>query len=136
MVRRRFREVLVIWFIWIGTRLAWMAATIPVLILLSPILLLFLVAGVVLGAVPALLVGELLSNMVSGPFPWIVGALAGLPPFLLVMLAPMLFLGGLVEVFKSSTWTLAYRDLCALERTVAGEVPAPAGATLEAAPAG
>jgi hypothetical protein len=133
MVRRHFREVLVIWLIWIGTRLAWMAVSIPVLILLSPILLLFIVAGALLGALPALLVGGLLSPVLAGPFPWIVGALAGLPLFLLVMLAPMLFLGGLVEVFKSSTWTLAYRELCALEQAAAEKVPASAGSTLEAA---
>ena len=133
MVRRHFKEVMIIWLIWIGTRLAWMVASVPALILLSPILLLFVVAGVFLGAVPALLVGGLLSPVLAGAFPWIVGALAGLPLFLLVMLAPMLFLGGLVEVFKSSTWTLAYRELCALECAAADQVPASAGASLEAA---
>ena len=133
MIRRHFKEVMIIWLIWIGTRLAWMVASVPVLILLSPILLLFVVAGVFLGAVPALLVGGLLSPVLAGPFPWIVGALAGLPLFLLVMLAPMIFLGGLVEVFKSSTWTLAYRELCALECAAADQVPASAGAALEAA---
>jgi len=135
MVRRHFKEVVIIWLIWVGTRLAWMVASVPALILLSPILLLFVVAGVFLGAVPALLVGGLLSPVLAGPFPWIVGALAGLPIFLLVMLAPMLFLGGLVEVFKSSTWTLAYRELQALECAEADEVPGSAGATLEAASA-
>jgi hypothetical protein len=135
MVRRHFKEVVVIWLIWIGTRLAWMIASVPALILLSPILLLFVVAGVFLGAVPALLVGGLLSPVLAGPFPWIVGSLAGLPIFLLVMLAPMLFLGGLVEVFKSSTWTLAYRELHALECAAADELPRSAGATLETASA-
>ena len=135
MVRRHVKEVLVIWVIWMGTRLSWMVASIPVLIVISPILLLTVVAGAVAGAVPALLVGGLLTPVLAGPFPWIVGALAGLPLFLLALLAPVLFLGGLVEVFKSSTWTLAYRDLCALERTVAEQAPASPSATLEAAAA-
>ena len=136
MVRRHVKQVLVIWVIWIGTRLGWMVASIPVLIVISPVLLLSVVAGSVVSALPTLLVGGLLTPVLAGPFPWIVGALAGLPLFLLVTLTPMLFLGGLVEIFKSSTWTLAYRDLCALERTVADQVPASAGTTLEAAPAG
>ena len=135
MVRRHFTEVLVIWLIWIGTRLAWMVASIPVLIVLSPVLLLFTVAGVLLGALPALLVGGLLSPVLAGPFPWIVGAVAGLPFFLLVIAMPMLFLGGLVEVFKSSTWTLAYRELMMLEHTATEEVTAPTAATPEAASA-
>jgi hypothetical protein len=135
MVRRHFMEVLVIWLIWIGTRLAWMVASIPVLIVLSPILLLFTVAGALLGALPALLVGGLLSSVLAGPFPWIVGGLAGLPLFLLVMCTPMLFLGGLVEIFKSSTWTLAYRELIVLECTATDELPASTAATLKAASA-
>jgi hypothetical protein len=134
MVRRHFKEVVVTWLIWIGTRLLWMLATVPVLILISPILLLFVIAGVVVGAVPAVLVGGLLSTTLAEPFYWIVGILAGLPLFLLVVLTPMLFLGGLVEVFKSSTWTLAYRELRALESTAATEVPS-AGTALEAASA-
>jgi hypothetical protein len=32
-----------------------------------------------------------------------------------VVSVPWLFLGGLVEVFKSSVWTLTYRELRALE---------------------
>jgi hypothetical protein len=135
MVRRNFKEVALIWLVWIGTRLAWMVVSIPVIIILSPILLFFLVAGVAVGAVPALLVGGLLTTTLAAPFAWAVGALAGLPVFLLVALAPMLFVGGLVEVFKSSTWTLAYRELRALELAAADKVPA-AGTALEAASAG
>lgn len=133
MVRRNFKEVFVIWLAWIGTRLAWMLATVPVLILISPILLLFVLAGVVVGAVPAVIVGGLLTTSLAEPFAWSVGVIAGLPLFLLVTLAPMLFLGGLVEIFKSSTWTLAYRELLALE-CAAAEAPAP-GAALGAASA-
>ena len=136
MVRRHVKEVLVIWVIWMGTRLGWMAASIPVLIVISPVLLLSVIAASVASAVPALVVGGLLTPVLSGPFPWVVGVLASLPLFLLVLLAPVLFVAGLVEVFKSSTWTLAYRDLCALERTATEQVPASAGVTLEAASAG
>lgn len=135
MVRWHFKQVALIWLIWIGTRLAWMALSIPVIIILSPILLLFLIAGVAVGAVPALLVGGLLTSTLAAPFAWAVGILAGLPVLLLVTLAPMLFVSGLVEVFKSSTWTLAYRELRALDLATAHKVSA-AGATLEPASAG
>ncbi len=128
MVRRHFKEVLVIWLIWIGTRLAWMVASVPVLILISPILLLFVIAGAAVSAVPTVLVGALLTTTLAPPFAWAVGVLAGLPVFLLVTLTPMLFLGGLVEVFKSNTWTLAYRELCELECTAADEVPSTSAA--------
>jgi len=112
-----------------------MFAMLPVLVVLLPVILLFIVAGLALGAVPAVVVGGLLSLFFEGAVPWIVGAVAGLPVFVLVMIAPMLFLGGLVEVVKSSLWTLAYRDLRALETAEREPAPRLGVSGLEAAPA-
>jgi hypothetical protein len=134
-VRSHLREVGLIWLIWLSIRVLWMVATIPVLILLSPILLLSVVGGAVVGAVPALAVGELLTPFLTGPFPWIVGAIAALPIFILVTIAPMLLLGGLVEVGKSGLWTLAYRELLALEHARAAQQPERGVSSLESAAA-
>jgi hypothetical protein len=35
-----------------------------------------------------------------------------------VLISPMLFVSGLVKIYKSSIWTLAYRDLRAMEALV------------------
>jgi hypothetical protein len=59
----------------------------------------------------ALLAGGLTGLAFEGPMPWIVAAVVGIPVFILVMAAPLSFLGGLFEVFLSSTWTLTYREL-------------------------
>jgi hypothetical protein len=136
VARRHLKETVVVWLLWIGIRLLWMLALVPVAVVLLPVSLLFIVAGVALGAVPALLVGGLLSLFFEGWVAWIVGALAGLPVFFLVMLAPMLFVGGLVEVAKSSMWTLAYRELRALESAEREPAPERGVSGLEAAPAG
>ena len=50
------------------------------------------------------------------------GVLAGLPIFLVVIAAPMLFVSGLVKIFNSALWTLAYRDLKTVERMVEAPV--------------
>jgi hypothetical protein len=76
---------------------------------------LLLLLAAVLAGVPALLAGGLTSLALEGPVPWIVGAAVGVPIFFLVLVVPMLFLGGLIEVFKSSVWTLTYREVRALE---------------------
>jgi hypothetical protein len=54
----------------------------------------------------------------------------GIPIFILVVAAPSVFLGGLAEVYKSSVWTLSYRELRALEglENDSGETPVPAKA--------
>jgi hypothetical protein len=135
MVKGHLKEVGVVWLIWLGLRLGWMIASVPVLIVLFPIMLLFILAGTVLGGVPAILAGSVLQPFLTGPFPWIVGALIGLPIFVLVMIAPMLFLGGLVEVAKSSLWTLTYRELRAAEGMETVQMPASGTSSLETAPA-
>jgi hypothetical protein len=136
VARGHLKETVVVWLIWIGIRLLWMFATVPVIIVLLPVTLLFIVVGAVLGAVPAVVVGGLLTLFFEGAVPWIVGAVGGLPVFILIMIAPMLFLGGLVEVVKSSIWTLTYRELGALESAEREPAPEAGISGLEAAPAG
>jgi hypothetical protein len=58
-----------------------------------------------------LLAGGLTGLAFEGAAPWIVGGMVGIPIFILVMVAPLSFLGGLFKVFLSSTWTLTYREL-------------------------
>jgi hypothetical protein len=47
-----------------------------------------------------------------------------IPLLILLVAAPGLFLNGLMEVFKSSVWTLTYRELRALEVVEAAPAPA------------
>jgi hypothetical protein len=108
VVREHLKDVAIMWLIMIGVSIGLALAMIFVVLLL-------VVLGVLLGGLPALLVGGLASQAFPGAVPWILGAAIGIPIFLLVVVVPMLFLGGLAEVFKSSVWTLTYRELRALE---------------------
>jgi hypothetical protein len=116
-----FGRVIITWLVWLAIRLAWTIAIIPALILLSPLMLLTLVAGILTGAVPALLAAGIASLYVNTVFAGIIGAIFGLPLFVLVTLSPIIFLSGLVEVFKSSFWTLSYREF----RPLASVAPQP-----------
>ncbi|MGB3904991.1 MAG: hypothetical protein WBB22_08720 [Anaerolineae bacterium] len=107
-VRRHLRDAVLMWLIMIGLEIAWMIVMIPMVLVL-------LVVAALVGGLPALLVGGLAAFALEGPAPWILAAVIGLPIFILVMVAPLTFLGGLAEVFKSSVWTLTYRELRALE---------------------
>ena len=115
VVRRHLRDVVIMWLIMVGVQIGLTIVMIAGVIVLFPIILLLIVAGGVLGGAPALLVGGLASLFFEGAVPWILGAAIGIPIFILVVAVPWLFLGGLVEVFKSSVWTLTYRELRALE---------------------
>jgi hypothetical protein len=104
VVRRNLKDVVVMWLITVGLRIGWVIVMIPV------VLLVLVVSGAV-GGLLALLAGGLTGLAFEGPMPWIVAAVVGIPVFILVMAAPLSFLGGLFEVFLSSTWTLTYREL-------------------------
>ena len=116
MVRQHLKEVAVMWLIMVGLGLGWVIVMIPVVLLL-------MFVGGVLGGVSALLVGGLASLAFEGATPWILGGAVGIPIFILVMAAPLAFLGGLMEVFVSSTWTLTYRELPTLQKVEAGQSP-------------
>jgi hypothetical protein len=124
VVRRHLKDVVIMWLIMVGIRIGWVIALVFISILLIPVILLLIVVGGIVGGLPALAVWGLTSIFFEGVVPWILAALIGAPIFILIVAVPWLFLGGLMEVFKSSVWTLTYRELCALESLeVATEIP-------------
>jgi hypothetical protein len=129
------------WLIMFIVDIGWMAVTIALGIVLIPVIVVANIAAVALGGLPGLLAYGLASLFFEGAVPWIAAALIA-APFLVfsVVVAniavglPGLFLGGLMEVFKSSVWTLSYRELLALEAQSAA-APVPDASSLKAAPA-
>jgi len=135
VIRRRPADVLVMWLIMLGVALGWGIVITLSFLVLFPLLILFMVLGGVAGALPAYLVYLLSSLVFEGALPVLLAVIVGLPIFILVMLAPWWCLGGLMEVFRSSAWTLTYRELCAVEDAQPAQVPAVDAASLGAAPA-
>ncbi len=106
-VRQHLADAIIMWLIMVGLQVGWIIVMIPVVLLL-------LVVGGVAGGLAGLLAAGLGSLASSGAVPWILGLVIGIPIFILVLAAPLVFLGGLAHVFKSSVWTLTYRELRAL----------------------
>lgn len=125
IVFSNFGSFVIIWLIWLGVRLGWIIAFIPVTIVLSPVLLLTLMVGALFAIVPALIAAGIASLFLSGFWPWVVAGIIAFPFFLWIAITPLQFVNGLVEIFKSNLWTLSYRQLRPLEdRTpVEGQVP-------------
>jgi hypothetical protein len=133
LLKTRFDKVFVTWLVWLAVRVVWTVAIIPAMIILSPVLLLAMLAGIVIGAIPALLAAGIASLFVNTAFAWIIGVIFGLPLFVLVTFSPIIFLSGLVEVFKSSFWTLSYREFRPLASTAAQPAGKPGPVDLKAA---
>lgn len=125
LTRHHLKEVGLLWLVWIGIRVLWAPIGAAVLIILTPVLLLTILLGGVVSSIPAVLIGITARIFVGGLTPWLMGALAGLPVFIVVMISPMLFVSGFVEIYKSCIWTLAYRDLKAVKVSARESVSQP-----------
>ncbi len=128
LVKRRLGNVAMMWLIMLGIGLGYTIITIPVFLVL-------LLAGVLIGGIPALLVGLLVHLLVAeGAAAWIAGGLVGLPVMLLVIVVPSIFIGGIYQTFNFNVWTLTYRELRALEQVAAepmASVPLPEPPAME-----
>jgi hypothetical protein len=117
-IKAHLGDTVIMWLIMVGLQIGWSIVMIPV------VLILLLVGGLAAGLV-GVSVGGLSSLIFEGAVPWILGIGIGLPIFIVIMAAPLVFLSGLAEVFKSSVWTLTYRELRALGGPAesAGQLP-------------
>jgi hypothetical protein len=118
MTRQHLKDVSLVWLVWMGIRVIWIPLSGLLLFLLAPLLLLTFPVGIVLGGIITALVAGVTSLFTGGINAWIMGALAGLPIFILVIGSPIIFLAGLVKVYLSSMWTLAYRMLMVVKNPI------------------
>ncbi len=81
--------------------------------------LLLVLVALLIGGLPALLLGWIFSGLFNTSLGYILGAIGILPWLFGLVILPSLLLEGLFAVFKSTVWTLTYRDLLAMSTTEA-----------------
>ncbi len=108
MVRANFKDAIIMWLVLIGISLGFAIALIPVAIVL-------IVIAFALGSVMGLTVGGVSSIFAGDVQSLVAGLVAGVPVFFIFIVAPLAFLSGLKETYVSTSWTLAYREIRALE---------------------
>jgi hypothetical protein len=118
LVRANVKDVGLMWLISVGISLAYAILTIPIGLLLAGV-------GALAGGGAGLVIGRLATAAFGAMWGWFAGGAVGVPIFLLIVTVPLGFVGGLREVFRSSTWTLTYRELSAIDKLKNGEQPGP-----------
>lgn len=103
------------WLVLFGLGIAFGLVSIILFIVLIPVMIVTGLAGLIVAAIPAALAYWIASLTSIAPIAWIVAVLVGMPIFLFVLTSPVLLINGWVEVFKSSIWTLTYREMKVLE---------------------
>jgi hypothetical protein len=120
LLRRRLWDVGLMWLLLLILGIGFGLATFLSFFLLLPLTIGLGVAAGSLTAVPALLVAAVSTLVLGTAVPAIPLAILALIVTVLAASVPMIFLVGLLEVFRSSAWTLSYRELRTAEVTVPG----------------
>jgi hypothetical protein len=102
LVRAHLGNAVVMYLFMIGVGIAWGIVMIPVFLVLAALALL-------VGGLPAFLIYQATQSLA-------VPVLLGLVVGLIVLVAPLVFAGGLYATYTTTAWTLAYRDLQARSR--------------------
>jgi hypothetical protein len=123
MLKHHLKDIGVTWLIWIAIRILWAPVSLLVVLILAPVLFIFLLTGAVIGFAPAALATVIALPFVNNTTAFIIGAIAGLSVLIFITIIPLLLIGGWVEIYKSSLWTLTYRELSTTERTVQAVQP-------------
>ncbi|MGB8213139.1 MAG: hypothetical protein WCE68_06225 [Anaerolineales bacterium] len=115
MFKRNWKSAGLMWLVMLGLGIGFGIATLIVFFLLIPAYIVLVLPAVVLAAIPGLVVFGITSIFASGPLAWILGLLAALPFFFLIVFAPLTLIAGWYKIYESSVWTLTYREIQALE---------------------
>jgi hypothetical protein len=107
LIRRNLGATALQWVLLAGLGIAWRILRIPVTLLLG-------ILALIIVGIPTLLAGGI-AALLSGPWGLVVAALVFVPTFVLLIVLPNLALTALATVFHSTTWTLTYRELHAID---------------------
>jgi hypothetical protein len=73
-----------------------------------------------------LILGSLLALVLAKTIAWTIAVIVGVVLLVLTVAIPMTLLGGLREVFKSSAWTLTFREAVRNQSIKSKSAPQPA----------
>lgn len=111
------------WLIMLGIGIGFAFGTMILGIFLIPVFILLVIPALVVAAIPGLIAWGIASIFSASPLSWIIAIVVAMPFFILVIGSPLVLLGGLVKTYESSAWTLAYREMMALEGNVKPKKP-------------
>ncbi|NOR82648.1 MAG: hypothetical protein GQ526_04060 [Ardenticatenales bacterium] len=115
LLSQNLKRILPLGLVMFAVNASWPALSGLILIMLFGV-------GILLGGLPALLVNWLVGLVAAGETAVFIAAAIGVIILILILAAPLAWLGGMRRVFLSSMWTLTYRELCQLEQS-ARDVP-------------
>jgi hypothetical protein len=109
-----WKSVGLMWLVMIGLGIVWAIASIILIIVTIPLVIMTAVAAVLIAGLPFLLFVGIFSTFLTGWLPWVAGGIFVAPLFFTLAFSPWLLLGSWQAVYTSTVWTLTYREIKAL----------------------
>jgi len=119
LMRAQLGGVGLTWLVIVGLDLVY-----PILV--APVGILLAAAGLAVSGLLALVLGALLALVLAKTIAWTIAIIVGVVLLVLAVAIPMTLLGGLREVFKSSAWTLTFREAVRNQSIKSPSAPQPA----------
>jgi len=123
MFKANWKSAGLMWLVMLGIGIGFGIAGLVVFFLLIPAYIVLVIPAVIVAVIPGLAVFGITSIFASGPLAWILGILAALPFFFLIVFAPLALINGWYKIYQSSVWTLTFREMKALETVAPAIVP-------------
>ncbi len=108
--RQNAKNAFLMWLVLLGIGLALGIGMVLVAILLIPTYVIMAIPGAIVAAVPAAIAYGISSLFVSQVATWIIAGVVAIPFLFAIVFSPIIFIGGLVQLFSSNNWTLSYRQ--------------------------
>jgi hypothetical protein len=115
MFKHNWKSAGLMWLVMLGIGIGMGIVGLVVFFLLIPAYIVLALPAAIVALIPGLAVFGITSIFASGPLAWILGVLAALPFFFLIVFAPLTLVSGWYKIYSSSVWTLTYREIQALE---------------------
>lgn len=116
LLKRNWKNAGLMWLVVLGLKIGWAIVFFILMLPLLAVSILTALGGILAAIVPTLATAGI-ASLLSAPdyWPWAFAAIIGLPLFFVVTFSPILLVSGWAQIYQSSTWTLTYRELKAIE---------------------
>jgi hypothetical protein len=119
LMRAQLGGVGLTWLVIVGLELVYPILVVPVGIFLMAV-------GLAVSGLLALILGALLALVLAKATAWTIAIIVGVVLLVLAVTVPLTLLGGLREVFKSSSWTLTFSEAVRNQSVKSTSAPQPA----------
>jgi hypothetical protein len=124
MFKSNWKSAGLMWLVMLGIGIGFGIAGMVIFFLLIPAYLILLLPAALVAVIPAGIAFGITSLFTSAPWTWIIAILAAIPPFFMILFAPLSLISGLYIIFEANIWTLTYREIKALAAVKPEEIPA------------